>query len=238
MEGASKKYFISTERSLWDIGAEKQPAETFETFDQTDEEAWPDQEKTNTNTNTKTMTNTFREHLQRAILNAGDLWPLRHLMSDVETFITQPKTKYKYKDLTWLVNLCEIVDISESWYPEFMTIIVTWQLRVTLDSIRNSCDVFKPLAFACQVFPVILSKVHIKEKLLYVCFQVSQTIVFAIGAITVGDHLPEITRHFQVLPSSHLPSPPILLSCLSQQSEITLCPPWFLRVLRGCGFKL
>ena len=31
--------------------------------------------------------------------------------------------------------------ISDNWEPEFMTIFVTWQLRVTLDSIRNSCDV-------------------------------------------------------------------------------------------------
>ena len=31
---------------------------------------------------------------------------------------------------------------SDSWEPNFMTIvIVTWQLRVTLDSLRNSCDV-------------------------------------------------------------------------------------------------
>ena len=29
----------------------------------------------------------------------------------------------------------------DNWEHEFMTIIVTWQLRVTLDSIRNSCDV-------------------------------------------------------------------------------------------------
>ena len=31
---------------------------------------------------------------------------------------------------------------SSNWEPEFMTIFVTWQSRVTLDSIRNSCDVF------------------------------------------------------------------------------------------------
>ena len=31
---------------------------------------------------------------------------------------------------------------SDNWEPEFMTIFVTWQLIVTLDSIRNSCDVF------------------------------------------------------------------------------------------------
>ena len=30
----------------------------------------------------------------------------------------------------------------QSQWPEFMTIFVTWQLRVTLDSIRNSCDVY------------------------------------------------------------------------------------------------
>ena len=32
--------------------------------------------------------------------------------------------------------------ISDNWETESMTIFVTWQLRVTLDSIRNSCDVF------------------------------------------------------------------------------------------------
>ena len=33
-------------------------------------------------------------------------------------------------------------DNSDNWETEFMTIFVAWQLRVTLDSIRNSCDVF------------------------------------------------------------------------------------------------
>ena len=33
--------------------------------------------------------------------------------------------------------------ISESWAPELMTIIATWQFRVRLDSIRNSCDFIK-----------------------------------------------------------------------------------------------
>ena len=31
---------------------------------------------------------------------------------------------------------------SDNWEPEFMTIFVTWQLIVTLDSIHNSCDVY------------------------------------------------------------------------------------------------
>ena len=45
---------------------------TFETFEQGDEETWPDQNRTMAKTNTKkktmTKTNTFREHLQGAIL--------------------------------------------------------------------------------------------------------------------------------------------------------------------------
>ena len=39
---------------------------------------------------------------------------------------------------------CDIWDtdyISDNWEPEFTTIFGTWQLIVTLDSIRNSCDV-------------------------------------------------------------------------------------------------
>ena len=32
---------------------------------------------------------------------------------------------------------------SDNWEPEFMTIFVIWQLIVTLDSIRNSCDVLE-----------------------------------------------------------------------------------------------
>ena len=35
-----------------------------------------------------------------------------------------------------------MVDISDSWELGFRTIIVSWQLRVTLESIRNSCNVF------------------------------------------------------------------------------------------------
>ena len=103
---------------------------TFETFDQSDEETWPDQKKDNDKDKDKdkdkdndkdkdilrtppkilTKTNTFWEHLLRAILETCDIWD----------------TDYN----------------SDNWEPEFMTIFVTWQLIVTLDSIRNSCDVF------------------------------------------------------------------------------------------------
>ena len=44
-----------------------------------------------------------------------------------------------------VLETCDIWDTdysSVNWEPEFMTIFGTWQLIVTLDSIRNSCDVF------------------------------------------------------------------------------------------------
>ena len=44
-----------------------------------------------------------------------------------------------------ILETCDIWDTdynSENWKREFMTIFATWQLIVTLDSIRNSCDVF------------------------------------------------------------------------------------------------
>ena len=43
-----------------------------------------------------------------------------------------------------ILETCDIWDTaynSDNWEPEFMTIFVTWQLIVTLDSIRNYCDV-------------------------------------------------------------------------------------------------
>ena len=55
---------------------------TFDPFDQSDEETWPDQKKTMTKTKTKTMTkkmtktNIFREHRQSVILETCDLWDI------------------------------------------------------------------------------------------------------------------------------------------------------------------
>ena len=48
----------------------------------------------------------------------------------------------------WLVT-CDIWDTdynTGNWEPGFITIFVTWQLIVTLDSIRNSCDVCNTLS--------------------------------------------------------------------------------------------
>ena len=56
---------------------------------------------------------------------------------------------------------CDIWDTdynSDNWEPEFMTIFVIWQLIVTLDNIRNSCDVLQistetPNMAKCQKRP-------------------------------------------------------------------------------------
>ena len=70
-----------------------------------------------------------------------------------EDFVTTrpdpvPKSKTTTRQsllLRAILETCDIWDIdynSDNWEPEFMTIFVAWQLIVTLDSIRNSCDVF------------------------------------------------------------------------------------------------
>ena len=41
---------------------------------------------------------------------------------------------------------------TDNWEPGFMAIFVTWQLIVTLDSIRNSCDAF------FEPFPYVISR--------------------------------------------------------------------------------
>ena len=66
-----------------------------------------------------------------------DLWQLRHLISS--------------DDLTFrvfsngaIMGTCDICDTdynTDNWEPGLMTIFVAWHLIVTLDSIRNSCDV-------------------------------------------------------------------------------------------------
>ena len=106
-----------------------------------------------------TETNTLAEHFQRAIPETGDLWDI---WSEWLGHMTGPKkkktnTKTMTKTITAKEHLqrvilvtCDIWDtgyISDDWEPEFMTIFVTWQLRVTRDSIRNSCDVLETYMF-------------------------------------------------------------------------------------------
>ena len=65
-------------------------------------------------------------------------WPKKDNEKDKD----KDNDKDKYIKRAILVT-CDIWDtdyIPDNWEPEFMT-INTWQLRVTRDSIRNSCDV-------------------------------------------------------------------------------------------------
>ena len=75
----------------------------------------------------------LRAHPQDAILETCDLYDI---------------CSEWWGDLTWpkkALRCCDIWDTdynTDNWEPEFMTIFVNRQLIVTLDSIRNSCDVF------------------------------------------------------------------------------------------------
>ena len=66
-------------------------------------------------------------------MTIDDNW--RQLLLPFKMILTIEKTILETSDIWGIEN-------SDNWEPEFMTIFVTWQLIVTLDSIRNSCDVF------------------------------------------------------------------------------------------------
>ena len=92
---------------------------------------------------TMTKTDTLKEHLQRAILETCELWDIwSEWWGDMAW---QKKTKTMTKGMTKTIpETCDIWDTNynfDNWEPEFMTVFVTWQLRVTLDIICNSCDV-------------------------------------------------------------------------------------------------
>ena len=88
-----------------------------------------------------------------------DLWPLRHLIRVMRrhdltkkylpTYIpthlpTYLCTSIREQPKGAIIGTCDIWDTdnnTDNWEPGFMTIFVTWQLIVTLYSIRNSCDV-------------------------------------------------------------------------------------------------
>ena len=53
-----------------------------------------------------------------------------------------PTMTWPWPDHDLTKTILVTFDIWDTDYTESMTIFVTWQLRVTLDSIRNSCDVY------------------------------------------------------------------------------------------------
>ena len=100
----------------------------------------------------------LRAHPQDAILETCDLYDI---------------CSEWWGDLTWpkkALRCCDIWDTdynTDNWEPEFMTFFVAWQLIVTLDSIRNSCDV---LMFNCQYLILFAhSNFHFKLKSRITC---------------------------------------------------------------------
>ena len=103
---------------------------------------WPkkrdnDKDKYNTKTKTKTKTKTFREHLQRAILETCVLWQIwsgwqGDMTRPKKKTITKTKTKTKTKTLTKtntfrehlqraIPETCDLWDISLEWWVD-----MTW----------------------------------------------------------------------------------------------------------------
>ena len=84
------EYYIITNYKLYTSKERSLRLVTFETFDQSDEKTWPDQQKTTRKTKTMMMTNAFREqpqrgifeyfreHPQMAIPEKFWVWPLIH----------------------------------------------------------------------------------------------------------------------------------------------------------------
>ena len=72
-----------------------------------------------------------------------------------------------------ILKTCDIWDTdynSDNWEPEFMTIFVTWHARVTLDSIRNSCDVFVSVfvfVFVSSVFSDLFWAKYLPHNMLW-----------------------------------------------------------------------
>ena len=73
-----------------------------------------------------------------------DFWKIFRCLEDFQIFgrFSDFRKIFRFLDNP---RTCDIWDTdynSDNWEREFMTIFVIWQLIVTLDSIRNSCDVF------------------------------------------------------------------------------------------------
>ena len=87
---------------------------------------------------------TFTFAIQRAIPETCDRWNNFYDNFLWWFLMTIFDDSFWWHFLMTVLEICDIWDTdynSDNWEPEFMTIIVTWQLIVTLDSIRNSCDV-------------------------------------------------------------------------------------------------
>ena len=99
---------------------------SFDTFYQSDEGTWPDQQKGNDKDKDKGTDkdkDIFRPPSTKS--DPRDLWPWRQMIKAILVTCDIWDTDYNYGN----------------WESVFMIIFVTLQWRVTLDNIRNSCDV-------------------------------------------------------------------------------------------------
>ena len=74
----------------------------------------------------------------------SDPWDLTMTMTMTMTMTSQT-SKTSETSVKTILQTCDNWDTdynSYNWESEFITIFLTWQLGVTVDSIRNSCDVF------------------------------------------------------------------------------------------------
>ena len=87
-------------------------------------------------------------------------------------------TKDKDNDSIVNGNDKDIDYVSGNWEYKSMTIIVTWQLRVTLDSIRHSCNASRPSLNYLQLFwqtGILSEKENSFRNLLHIVFNFDYT---------------------------------------------------------------
>ena len=87
------------------------------------------------------------------------------------------KTSEELRMLSTVTLHCRVTKIdiwdtdynSDNWEPEFMTICMTWLLRVTLDSICNSCNVYRRPISSIHWLVTVLSAFNVVPR--GMCFE-------------------------------------------------------------------
>ena len=85
------------------------------------------------------LESTFKERSQKLVTfdqSDEETW----IVSCLPTYLL-PMYVHPKRAIIWTCDIWDTDYNTDNWDPESMTIFVAWQLRVTLDSIRNSCDV-------------------------------------------------------------------------------------------------
>ena len=92
----------------------------------------------------------FRRCHHKTVVRPGQVWDIcdtEYNTDNWDLYDLYDICSEWWGDLTWAkkpLRCCDIWDTdynTDNWEPEFMTIFVAWQLRMTVGSIRNSCYV-------------------------------------------------------------------------------------------------